>query len=113
MKKYICTLYLLPVLLAAFSSTRAKAEDVIIEDDDDPNAPITYVTLKWDPNPERDVIGYNVYYGRASGDYSRLETVDDPTAMIGVKGTKTVYFAVTAFNTDGVESPFSEEVNWP
>ena len=113
MKKYICTLYLLPVLLVAFGSTKAKAEDVIIEDDDDPNAPITYITLKWDPNRERDVVGYNVYYGRVSGDYTHLETVDDPTATIGLKGTKTAYFAVTAFNTEGVESLFSEEVHWP
>jgi hypothetical protein len=113
MKKYICTLYLVPVLLAALSSTSAKADDVVIDDEDDPNAPITYVTLKWDPNPERDVIGYNVYYGRGSGDYVRLETVDEATARIGVKGTRTVYFAVTAFNADGVESQFSEEVHWP
>jgi hypothetical protein len=113
MKKYLCAWYLLPVLLVAFSSTRAKAEDVIVEDDDDPNATITYITLKWDPNRERDLAGYNVYYARISGDYTFLETVHDPTAIIGVRGTRTVYFAVTAFDTSGLESLFSEEVRWP
>jgi hypothetical protein len=113
MKKYFCTLYLLPALLVAFASTTAKAEDVVVEDDDDPNAPITYVTLVWNRNPEPDIGGYNVYYGRISGDYSRLETVTKPTATIGVRGSKTVYFAVTAYNTSGVESSLSEEVHWP
>ncbi len=33
--------------------------------------------------------------------------------MIAVKGSKTIYFAVTAYNTDGLESELSEEVHWP
>src|SRR4030095_11575748 len=113
MKKYLCTLYLLPALLVSFASTTAKAEDAVVPDDDDPNAPITYVTLVWNRNPEPDIGGYNVYYGRSSGDYTRLVTVTDSTARIGVRGTRTVYFAVTAYNTGGVESAYSEEVHWP
>jgi hypothetical protein len=113
MKKYLCTLFLLPALLVAFASTTAKAEDVVVPDDDDPNAQITYVTLVWDRNPEPDIAGYNVYYGRISGDYTRLVTVTDPRARIGVRGSRTVYFAVTAYNTSGVESALSEEVHWP
>ena len=62
------------------------------------------MTLVWDRNPETDIAGYNVYYGRVSGDYTHLVTVANPTAMIGVKGSKTIYFAVTAYNTDGLES---------
>lgn len=113
MKKYLFTLYLLPALLIALPSTTAKADDVIIDDDQDPNAMVTYVSLAWDENPESDIAGYHVYYGRVSGGYTRLETVSDATAVIGVRGTRTVYFAVTAFNTSGLESPFSEEVYWP
>jgi len=30
-----------------------------------------------------------------------------------VKGSRTYYFAVTAYNTNGTESGFSEEVHWP
>jgi hypothetical protein len=113
MKKKLCTLYLLPALLVAFASTTAKADDVVVGDDDDPNATITYITLVWDRNPEPDIVGYNVYYARISGDYTQLKTVTDPTARIGVRGSNTLYFAVTAYNTNGVESPFSEEVHWP
>ena len=61
---------------------------------------------------EDNIAGYNVYYGRASGNYSD-SAVTDTTAKIGVRGTRTVYFAVTAFNANGAESDFSEEVQWP
>ena len=113
MNKYLSTLCLLAVLLIAFSSTKANSEDAVVDNGDDPNATITDVTLVWDPNPEPDIAGYNVYYGRISGDYTRLVPVTDPTAMIAVKGSKTVYFAVTAYNTNGMESELSNEVHWP
>ena len=108
---------MLPVLLVAFASTKAKAEDVI-RDDGDPNAPITYLTLVWDRNPEPDIAGYKVYYGLVSGDYTRVVTVIPepgfrPRARIGVPSSKTTYFAVTAYNTAGVESDLSDEVHWP
>ena len=106
-------MYLLPALLVAFASTTAKAEDAVVVDSDDPNATITSVTLAWDRNSEPDIAGYNVYYGNISGEYMRIETVTDPTAIIGVKGSRTFYFAVTAYNTNGMESGFSEEVHWP
>ena len=109
MKKYFFTLCLLPVLLAAFASTTAKALTVI----GDGSTLITYLTLGWDRNPEPDIAGYKVYYGRVSGDYTQLVTVTNPTARIGVRGSKTTYFAVTAYNTAGVESDLSAEVHWP
>ena len=113
MNKHLSILCLLAVLRIAFSSTKAKAEDLRIADEGGPNARITFITLEWDRNPEPDIAGYNVYYGIISGEYIRMETVTAPTAIIGVKGRKTYYFAVTAYNTNGVESGFSEEVHWP
>ena len=114
MKKYLSTSYLLAALLAvAFASSAAGDDDAIVGDDADPDANVTYVTLIWTPNSEEDIAGYNVYYGRISGDYARLETVTEATATIGVKGSKTVYFVVTAYDTDGLESEFSGEVHWP
>ena len=112
MKIYLFTLCLLPVLLAAFASTRTKGEEVIA-DDGDTNASITFLTLVWDRNPEPDIAGYKVYYGRVSGDYTQLVTVTNPRAKIGVSSSRTTYFAVTAYNTNGVESDLSEEVHWP
>ncbi len=113
MNKYLSALYSLAVLLIAFSSTKAKADDVLIGDGSDPNTRITYITLAWDRNPEPDIAGYNVYYGIISGEYVRMETVTDPTAIIGVKGGRTFYFAVTAYDTNGMESELSKEVHWP
>jgi fibronectin type 3 domain-containing protein len=113
MRKILCTLYLLPALLVALPLTLAQSEDAVVEDLDDPDATISYVTLAWDPNPEQNIGGYNVYYGRASGSYFRLVTVTETTARIGVRGNKTYYFAVTAFDTNGLESDLSAEVHWP
>jgi hypothetical protein len=70
------------------------------------------VTLEWDPNTETDLTGYKVYYGTSSRTYST------PIAA-GLLSTYTVtglapgtyYFAVTAFNADGMESAFSNEVS--
>ena len=114
MKKYLSILYLLPVLLVALGSTKAEAQDfVVVGDEDVTDAKITYITLQWNRNSEPDIAGYNVYYSRVSGDYTHLEAVIDPTAIIGVRGSKTYYFAVTAYNTNGLESALSVEVHWP
>jgi hypothetical protein len=121
MKRFLCTcnLYLLLALPVALQLTGAQAEDVdevedaVIEDYDAPDGNITNVGLAWSPNPEPNIAGYIVYYGRASGNYSRLVTVTQTRALIGVRGSRTVYFAVTAFDTNGLESDLSEEVQWP
>jgi len=70
------------------------------------------VTLQWDPNIETDLAGYKVYYGTGSRSYSA-------PISLGLQATYTVtglapgtyYFAVTAFNRDGLESAFSNEVS--
>jgi hypothetical protein len=114
MSKFFYHAVLIIALLLAVPTRKAAADDdVVVGDTDDPNATSAKVTLAWDANSEDDIAGYNVYYGRASGHYSRVETVGVPTATITVRGRATVYFAVTAFNSAGVESDFSEEVHYP
>lgn len=70
------------------------------------------VTLVWDANTEPDLAGYHLYYGTNPG----LYTID---IDVGLATTTTVrsltegvvyYFAVTAYNTQGAESAFSNEV---
>ena len=118
MKKYFFTLCLLPVLLAAFASTTAMAGTIV--GTGGVNAPITYLTLIWHRNPEPNIAGYKVYYGRISGDYTLVKTVTKirraalwPRTRIGVRGRNRAYFAVAAYNTAGVEGELSEEVRWP
>jgi hypothetical protein len=77
------------------------------------------VTLVWDASADATVVGYNVYYGGASGNYTNtIDAVGATNATVGglVKG-RTYYFAATAYTAgDGtsprLESPFSNEASW-
>lgn len=75
--------------------------------------PWTEITVCWDRNPEGDVVGYNVYYGRVSGTYdlglydaTNLTCLDLPLAPWMDVG----YVAITAYDNSGNESPLSDEV---
>ena len=86
------------------------------------------VTLAWDPNGESDVAGYKVYYGTtAGGPYRGSSSSDGESPIVvplnsltnsanpefTVHGLQEVtnYFVVTAYNTGGLESGYSNEVN--
>ena len=70
--------------------------------------------LSWNSNTESDLTGYIVYYGISSRDYNKAIDVglktnhEVPELLEGV----TYYFAVTAYDTSGNESTFSEEVQF-
>ena len=69
------------------------------------------VTLQWDANTETDLAGYKVYYGAVSRAYGTPIAVGLVTSY-QVKGLTTpgvYFFAVTALNTAGQESGFSNE----
>ncbi len=84
------------LLLIIFVGRSALAEDV---------------TLSWNPNSEGDLAGYKVYYGPSSGDYTTITDVGLVTTYtINNLGAGTYYFVVTAYNTSGVESTFSNEI---
>lgn len=70
------------------------------------------VTLAWDANTDAGLAGYKVYYGTASRNYSTVIDVANVTtyAVTGLTAG-TYFFAVTAYNTAGAESSFSNEVS--
>lgn len=76
------------------------------------------VRLQWDTptypdgTPVTDLAGYRVYYGQTSQSYAvSLNVSDYLTANVsGLAKGQTYYFAVTTYNTAGLESPFSNEV---
>ena len=76
------------------------------------NEPLPEVQLNWDPIPDEDVAGYNVYRSEAPDrGYERLHS--EPLAApeytdTTVKRGRTYYYRVTAVNNAGVESGFSE-----
>jgi hypothetical protein len=74
-------------------------------------APITFA---WDAVSDADLAGYKLYYGYASGKYSVNVNVGKYTtaSMSGLKDAQIYYFAVTAYDTAGNESAFSNEVKY-
>lgn len=81
-----------------------------------PVASAVEVTLAWDPNPETDLAGYRVHYGLQTRQYDLHIDVGNRTryTVTGLGHTQPVFFAVTAYNTQGAESACSNEVVfWP
>jgi Bacterial Ig domain len=72
------------------------------------------VSLDWDPSPSPDVAGYNVYYGAAPRAYTNTASVGNATNTIisGLVEGVTYYFAATATDATGLESDYSNEVNY-
>jgi len=70
------------------------------------------VTLAWDANSESDLAGYKIYYGCNSRHYTSCIDVGNRTSytVSGVQTGRKYYFAITAYNTDGYESYYSNEV---
>lgn len=69
------------------------------------------VTMAWDANPEPDVIGYRLYYGTVSGTYPNiLDAGSSTTLTIAPIAPGTYYMIVTAYNTAGLESLPSAEL---
>jgi hypothetical protein len=72
------------------------------------------VTLTWEPNSEPDMSHYIVYWGVAQGVYtSNSGNIGLATEykIVIPDGDQLYFFAVTAVDTAGLESDFSNEVN--
>ena len=77
------------------------------------NAPPS-VRLQWDPAPDASVTGYNIYYGVGSRAYTNrtaLGNVTNATIQLPTRN-QLYYFAATAYSATGLESDFSNEVNY-
>jgi hypothetical protein len=71
------------------------------------------VTLAWDPNTDPEVTGAIMYYGNASRNYPYHTNLGNVTraTVNGLQAGLTYYFAVTATNSAGLESDYSNEVS--
>jgi fibronectin type 3 domain-containing protein len=69
--------------------------------------------LGWDPNTEADLAGYNIYYGTATRGYGSPIDVGNQTeyTVNGLEEGQTYYFAAAAYDTNGNESDYSNEVS--
>jgi hypothetical protein len=81
--------------------------------------PEPQIRLAWTPPtttvdgaPAAEVVGYRLYYGLASRQYSFLKTLGPQTTygLAGLVPEQTYYVAVTAYDRIGTESGLSEEI---
>jgi hypothetical protein len=72
------------------------------------------VTLAWNPSTDPTVVGYNVHYGGASGNYTNTLSASNTTniTVSGLVEGATYYFAATMYNNSGIQSPFSSQVSY-
>jgi hypothetical protein len=72
------------------------------------------VTLAWDPNAEQSLAGYKLYYGFESGNYTCSIDVGNQTSysISDLESSRMHYFAATAYDVNGDESGFSEEITY-
>jgi len=72
------------------------------------------VTQNSDGTPVTDLKGYKIHYGTKSQSYTGAISVDNPTLttyLVSSLPAGKYYFAVTAFNSAGLESSPSEEIS--
>jgi len=72
------------------------------------------VVLVWNPSVDTNVVGYNIYFGGASGVYTNKMVLGNVTTatITGLTPGATYYFTATASGAGGVESPFSNQTTY-
>jgi hypothetical protein len=75
---------------------------------------VVNVRLTWDKSPDPSVTGYKLYWGVSTANYTNR--IDVGTNIVGTVSnliaSTTYYFAATAYNAPGLESAYSNEVNY-
>lgn len=72
------------------------------------------VTLAWDPVTSSAVQGYTVHYGQTSGVFPSVADAGNKTSttISGLISGQTYYFVVTAHDSSGGESQYSNEITY-
>lgn len=67
------------------------------------------VTLTWKTSTSANVVGYNVYRGTVSGSYGLLSSMNSAPSYTDttVQNGQTYFYVVTAVDSAGTESPYS------
>jgi hypothetical protein len=95
---------LLACLSLAFAATPAQAQQVQLAWD----APV-----QANGTPVPNLAGYKLHYGSQSGQYKSMVSVGMSTTytVTNLSAGQTYYFAATAYDANGTESAFSNEVS--
>lgn len=72
------------------------------------------VSLSWNPSSDPNTVGYKLYYGTSSGNYTGSVTVGNETTapMPNLQVGTTYFFVVTAYDGFGTESLPSNEASY-
>ena len=71
------------------------------------------LTLAWDASVSTNVVGYRLYYGTNTRSYQFVTNTGLMlTQAVVLPHRGRWFFAATAYDTDGLESDFSNEVSW-
>ena len=71
------------------------------------------VTLAWDASASTTVVGYRLYYGTNTRSYQFVTNTGLMlTQAVVLPHRGRWFFAATAYDTNGLESDFSNEVSW-
>ena len=81
----------------------------------------TFATLNVDGQPETALAGARLYWGTATGEYTKTQDVPGGTPGAaatyrltqrehGLEPGRAYHLSVTAYNTQGAESPFAPEI---
>ena len=68
------------------------------------------IQVAWNPSTDSAVVGYRVYHGTASGVYGEVLSASSSSLVYSTSASGSHYFAVSALNSAGNESPHSAEV---
>src|ERR1035438_1617545 len=77
-------------------------------------ASMSSITLAWDPSADPSVMGYNLYYWSSCRNDTNQVPAGAATSASAADlcSGATYYFAVTAYDASGQESPYSAEVSY-
>jgi hypothetical protein len=72
------------------------------------------VDLEWDPNTEPELAGYKIYWGTTNGNFTSSKDAGKNTTstITGLNEGTTYYFAATAYDGDGNESDYSNQISY-
>jgi len=97
------------------SNSDASSSGVSVVPKGDGSALVSWVppTQNTDGSPLTDLAGFKIYYGTFPGEYEEPEIVTNPgmsSFLVEGLGEADWFFVMTAFNTSGIESAYSDEV---
>ena len=95
-----CAVRLVPLVFLLFALPLSAAQAAVVD-------------LEWDPNTAPELAGYKIYWGTSNGNYTSSKDAGNNTicTITGLNEGTTYYFAATAYDSEGAESDYSNQIS--